>query len=54
IDSYGGADSLGNIQYDIEIMGDPEKNLCWDYCHPTAKANRLVASKKFDLWTLDI
>ncbi|GAB4222152.1 MAG: SGNH/GDSL hydrolase family protein [Francisella sp.] len=54
VDSYGGADSLGNIQYDIEIIGDPEKYLCWDYCHPTAKANRVVANKIFDLWQNDI
>lgn len=50
VDSYGGADSLGNIQYDIEIIADPEKYLCWDYCHPTAKANRIVADGMFKLW----
>ncbi|AJI53025.1 SGNH/GDSL hydrolase family protein [Francisella philomiragia] len=54
IDSYGGADSLGNIQYDIDILGDPEKYLCWDYCHPTAKANRVVANKMLELWKHDI
>lgn len=54
IDSYGGADSLGNIQYDINIMGDPEKYLCWDYCHPTAKANKVVANRMFELWKHNI
>ncbi|MEY8717233.1 SGNH/GDSL hydrolase family protein [Francisella philomiragia] len=54
VDSYGGADSLGNIQYDIEVLGDPEKYLCWDYCHPTAKANRVVANKMLELWKHDI
>ncbi|APC92086.1 MULTISPECIES: SGNH/GDSL hydrolase family protein [Francisella] len=54
VDSYGGADCLGNIQYDIEIIGDPEKYLCWDYCHPTAKANRVVANKMFELWKHNI
>ena len=50
IDSYGGADSLGNIQYDIEITGDPDKYLCWDYCHPTEKAHKVVANRIFELW----
>lgn len=54
IDSYGGADSLGNIQYDIDILGDPEKYLCWDYCHPTAKANKVVANRMLELWKHDI
>lgn len=54
VDSYGGADSLGNIQYDIEVLGDPEKYLCWDYCHPTAKANRVVANKMLELWKHNI
>ncbi|MBK2095585.1 SGNH/GDSL hydrolase family protein [Francisella philomiragia] len=54
VDSYGGADSLGNIQYDIEVLGDPEKYLCWDYCHPTAKANRVVANKMLELWKHDM
>ena len=50
IDSYGGADSLGNIQYDINVLGDPEEYLCWDYCHPTAKANKVLANRMFELW----
>lgn len=54
VDSYGGADSLGNIQYDIEVLADPEKYLCWDYCHPTAKANRVVANRMFELWKHNI
>lgn len=54
IDSYGGADSLGNIQYDIDILGDPEKYLCWDYCHPTAKANKVIANRMLELWKHDI
>lgn len=54
VDSYGGADSLGNIQYDIVVLGDPEKYLCWDYCHPTAKANRVVANKMLELWKHDM
>ncbi|WP_395167440.1 SGNH/GDSL hydrolase family protein [Francisella salimarina] len=54
IDSYGGADSLGNIQYDIDILGDPEKYLCWDYCHPTAKANKVVANRMLELWKHNI
>lgn len=54
IDSYGGADSLGNIQYDINILGDPEEYLCWDYCHPTAKANKVVANRMFDLWKYNV
>lgn len=54
VDSYGGADSLGNIQYDIEIIADPEKHLCWDYCHPTAKGNRIVADGMFKLWKCNL
>ncbi|AIT09275.1 phospholipase [Candidatus Francisella endociliophora] len=50
VDSYGGADSLGNIQYDIEVTGDPDTYLCWDYCHPTSKANQVVANRMFELW----
>lgn len=54
VDSYGGADSLGNIQYDIEVTGDPEKHLCWDYCHPTEKANKIVANRMFELWKFGV
>lgn len=49
VDSYGGADSDGNIQYDVEIIGDPDKYLCWDYCHPTSKAHEVVANGMLEL-----
>ena len=50
IDSYGGADSLGNIQYDIEILGEPNKYLYWDHCHPTTRGHELIAKEMFQLW----
>ena len=50
IRSYGGADSQGNIQYDIEINCNPDKYLCWDYCHPTTKAHYVIAEGMFELW----
>ncbi len=51
IDSYGGADDQGNIQYDLDIIGDPDKHLCWDYCHPTTKAHKVISNGMYDLWT---
>ena len=54
IDSYGGVDFGGNIQKDMKLIGDPDKHLCWDYCHPTAKANKMMAEKIFELWKEDI
>ena len=50
IDSYGGADSQGNIQYDVEITGNPDTYLCWDHCHPTTKAHKVIADGMFELW----
>ncbi|MFC4892530.1 SGNH/GDSL hydrolase family protein [Pseudofrancisella aestuarii] len=50
VDSYGGANSLGNIQYDIKVIRDPETHICWDYCHPTTKAHKVLAEKIFNLW----
>ncbi|WP_035720066.1 SGNH/GDSL hydrolase family protein [Francisella sp. W12-1067] len=49
VDSYGGADSLGNIQYDIELVNDPDKFLCWDYCHPTTKGHEVIAKRMFEI-----
>ena len=53
VDSYGGVDSQGNIQCDVEIRGNPDKYLCWDYCHPTTKAHEVIAYGMFKLWKLN-
>lgn len=54
IDSYGGADSQGNIQYDVEITGNPDTYLCWDHCHPTTKAHKVIADGMYELWKHNI
>jgi len=54
IESYGGADENGNIQYDMRVTNDPDKYLCWDYCHPTTKAHKIIAKRMFDLWERNI
>ena len=50
VDSYGGADEKGNVHYDLEIIGDTDTYLCWDYCHPTTKAHKVIADDIYSLW----
>ncbi len=54
VESFGGVDSEGNIQHDIEIKGDPETYLFWDYVHPTSKVQKIIAEKMYQqLYALD-
>ncbi|MFT6835766.1 MAG: thermolabile hemolysin [Francisellaceae bacterium] len=45
IDSFGGFDLQGKIQENIEINGDPETYLFWDWVHPTTKGHKIMAQE---------
>ncbi|WP_116963340.1 SGNH/GDSL hydrolase family protein [Fastidiosibacter lacustris] len=49
VKSFGGVDAKGEIQKDISIEHDPQTYLFWDYVHPTAKAQKMLAERIFTL-----
>ncbi len=54
VKSFGGVDDKGNIQHDLEILGDPTTHLFWDYVHPTSKGQKMIADEMYaSLYALD-
>ncbi len=49
VDSFGGFDLQGNMQDHIDINHDPETHLFWDWVHPTAKGQRIIAEEIYKL-----
>lgn len=49
VDSFGGFNLQGEIQHDIPVNQDPETHLFWDWVHPTAKGQTLIAQEIYQM-----
>lgn len=50
VQSFGGVDSKGNIQSDLTVDNNPDTHLFWDFVHPTAKGQKMLAEHILNQW----
>lgn len=50
VQSFGGVDAKGNIQTNLTIDNNPDTHLFWDFVHPTAKGQKMLAEHILNHW----